>query len=393
MKLRLFLVAVLVCALFTGCPSTSKLATVVCGNQLCDQNGDVIVLRGLNRASLEWRCVNKDYPGFISDDPPGTDGRSEAYIDTVVSSLLAWHVNAVRLPVNESCWNGTAPGPYSGAPYRRFVSILIVKLAKQRVRVVVDDHWSSSDNTASVQDIMPNRLHSLIFWHSFAAATKGAPSVVLDIAQEPWPQCNSIPNPDHRWDCSHYNDADKVHGENWARWNYYVHGGVYGNGIDYAGIADVIAAVRSEGNRNVIAVSGLGSGNSLFEDWPKWIHPLDDQLAATIHTYDFSGANVATKTDTLDPPGYLNADVDPSAAVAPFILGEFGSDSCTGEDEDDFTLKTTRWLDVHGYSGFAWAYAAEQECNGLNASNTTGAVRPGAGDVVHTWLASHDGGN
>ena len=46
-----------------------------------------------------------------------SDGPTDA---ASIAAMKAWHINAVRVPLNEDCWlgiNGVKP-QYGGAPYR-----------------------------------------------------------------------------------------------------------------------------------------------------------------------------------------------------------------------------------------------------------------------------------
>src|SRR5215469_11660783 len=78
------------------------------GNHLVDGKGNVVRLLGVNRSGFEYSCVEE---GQIIEGP--TDWAS-------VQAMKSWHINAVRLPLNESCWLGTggAEPSLSGANYR-----------------------------------------------------------------------------------------------------------------------------------------------------------------------------------------------------------------------------------------------------------------------------------
>src|SRR4029077_2342586 len=77
------------------------------GNHLVDETGKTVRLLGVNRSGAEYECVEE---GQIFDGP--TDQAS-------IEAMLSWHINAVRVPLNESCWlgiNGVDPS-LSGATY------------------------------------------------------------------------------------------------------------------------------------------------------------------------------------------------------------------------------------------------------------------------------------
>src|SRR5690242_14308807 len=56
--------------------------------------GKRVVLRGVNRSGTEYACIQ----GFgIFDGPSGA---------TSVGAIASWHVNFVRVLLNEDCWLG-----------------------------------------------------------------------------------------------------------------------------------------------------------------------------------------------------------------------------------------------------------------------------------------------
>ena len=65
----------------------------VAGNRLVNSRGRPVVLHGVNRSGTEFLCVQGH---GIFDGP--TDQAS-------ISAMKAWGINAVRIPLNEGCWN------------------------------------------------------------------------------------------------------------------------------------------------------------------------------------------------------------------------------------------------------------------------------------------------
>src|SRR5256885_16357465 len=87
--------------------AAAPLSISVSGNHLINGSGQTIRLLGVNRSGTEYACI-QGWGLF--------DGPNDA---TSVAAMAAWHINAVRLPLNEDCWlniNGVHPS-YGGAAF------------------------------------------------------------------------------------------------------------------------------------------------------------------------------------------------------------------------------------------------------------------------------------
>ena len=91
----------------------------VVGNQIVDaRSGQVFVPRGVNWPSFEYAC--KDGYGYSNSANRRTVGP-----DAAGAALIAsWHINTVRLPLNQDCWLGDDGLPKFGkaSGYRAAVS-------------------------------------------------------------------------------------------------------------------------------------------------------------------------------------------------------------------------------------------------------------------------------
>src|SRR5579863_6724396 len=88
--------------------SASLNGIAVSGNRLVDGSGNTVQLQGVNRSGTEYACV-QGWGIF--------DGPNDA---TSARAIASWHVNIVRVLLNEDCWlgiNGIAP-QYSGQNYQ-----------------------------------------------------------------------------------------------------------------------------------------------------------------------------------------------------------------------------------------------------------------------------------
>src|SRR3954464_7410670 len=81
-------------ALAVLCASPAGAKLHVSRNHLVD-NGRVVRLLGVNRSGTEYMC--RGGFGDVFDGP--SDQAS-------VSAMRTWRINAIRVPLNESCWLG-----------------------------------------------------------------------------------------------------------------------------------------------------------------------------------------------------------------------------------------------------------------------------------------------
>src|SRR5438105_4262851 len=113
--------------------AASPLAVHVQNNQLVDADGNVLRLLGVNRSGSEYMCVG----GSAVFDGP---------VDAVaIAAIKAWHVNTVRVPLNEDCWLGInlpASNPWIGAPYRQAIVDFVQRLNSAGLYAILDLHWN-----------------------------------------------------------------------------------------------------------------------------------------------------------------------------------------------------------------------------------------------------------
>jgi aryl-phospho-beta-D-glucosidase BglC (GH1 family) len=165
--------AVTVTAQAAGPPSVR-----VSGNQLIDGGGHPIRLIGVDHSGSESACV--DGEGFF--DPPDAD------TPAMIAAMSSWHVDAVRVPLNEDCWLGiNLPYPsLGGAAYRAAIVHYVGDLNAAGLDVILDLHWSApGSETALGGQVMADEDHSPSFWLSVAGTFKGDQGVVFDLYNEP----------------------------------------------------------------------------------------------------------------------------------------------------------------------------------------------------------------
>ena len=294
-----------------GCiaPAPAQAATLavqVNGNRLVDQNGTPLRLLGVNRSGTEYACVQ----GWGIFDGP-SDAAS-------IAAIASWHVNAVRVPLNEDCWlgiNGVNPS-YGGANYRSAIGGYVSRLHAAGLVVVLDLHWNAPGTTLALgQQVMADADHSPAFWSSVASYFLSDPAVVFDLYNEP-------------------------HDISWACWR---DGCTTSGGWQAAGFQSLVNAVRATGATQPVLVGGNGWAGDL-SSWLTY-RPTDPahQLAASVHVYNFSGCTTQS---------CWASTIAPVAAVVPVVSGEIGENDCAHSFIDSYMA----WADTAGVSYLGWTW-------------------------------------
>lgn len=296
----------------------------VSGNHLVDSTGATVRLLGANRSGGEFMCVQ----GYGVWDGPVDDASIEA--------MAAWHIQAVRIPLNEECWLGLSniDPRYGGTNYQNEVKGFVSRLEAHGITPIVEMHWNQgtytgpssgcSDVHATCQKPMPDAQYAPSFWTGVANTFKGDTAVVFDLFNEPYPE--------------------RATGSETSGWTCWRDGGTCA-GIPYqvAGFQSLVDAVRATGATNVILLGGLAYSNDLTQ-WLQY-EPSDPtgNLAAFAHLYNF---NSCSSTSCFD------SQLAPVAAQVPLTLSEIGENDCG----HGFVDTVMNWADSHavGYLGWTW---------------------------------------
>jgi hypothetical protein len=299
------------------------------GNQLVDRAGNPVRLLGVNRPGTEYQCVEGDE---FFDGP--TD-------DASIQAIKRWRVNAVRVPLNESCWlgiNGVDPS-LSGEAYQNAIHEFVDRLERAGLYVILDLHWAAPGKHRATGLIpMPDADHAADFWRSLATSFRDDRAVLFDLYNEPH---------DISWECWRFGcDAEDA----WFGW------------YRAAGMQELVDAVRSTGARQPIMLGGL----NWAQDLSGWLTqlPLDPAkaLVASNHTYE-----------TLTPCyGSCRATLSRVAKRFPVVTGEIGEDDCNHDYIDDYM----RWADRHGISYLGWAWYLNSDCKPSLIENFSGKPTP-----------------
>ncbi|HEX6393634.1 MAG TPA: glycoside hydrolase family 5 protein [Acidimicrobiales bacterium] len=302
-------------ALTFASSATAGLSVRVAGNALVDGSGRPVRMLGVDRSGTEYACTG----GWGIFDGPSDAGS--------VSTMASWHIDAVRVPLNEDCWlgiNGVKPAD-SGPNYSAAIEGYVSELNAAGIVAILDLHWSAPGTTlAQGQQVMADADHSPAFWSSVASAFKSNPAVVFDLYNEP-------------------------HDISWSCWR---NGCVTSGGWQAAGMQTLVDAVRSTGASQPIMIGGLGWAGDL-SGWlaNKPVDP-DNQLAASVHVYNFGGCSASCWDSTIAPV----------ARTVPVVTGELGEDDCAAGFIDSYMS----WADAHGVSYLGWAWDT-YSCGGFPA--------------------------
>ena len=302
------------------------------GNKLVDAGGGTVVLHGVDRPGADYQCVEGN--GIFA----GPTGQAS------VNAMKSWDINAVRLPLNEACWNGESyvDPAYAGANYRKAIKAYVSLLNSDGIVVILDLQWSDGvdpGNTSCVsaeaicEKLMPDAAESVPFWSSVARTFKGNDAVLFDLFNEPYPE-RVLPTEDAAWEC-------------WLKGS-----SSCAPGIPYtvAGMQTLVNAVRATGANNVIMLGGLSGANDLTE-WLKY-EPKDPDhsLVASWHSYNFNGCNNLQ---------CWTSQISPVIASVPVIAGEIGENDCA----DDYIDPLMAYLDSKDTSYLAWSWNVQRGCS------------------------------
>lgn len=288
-------------------------ALTVVGNHLVT-DGKTMRLLGVQQQGLEYMCLFS--ADFLFDST-----HDQATID----AMKSWHVNTVRLPINESCWLGKKGVVADKNSYRQAVVDWVNMLRANGLFVIIDSHVAS-DGSGPATDILPMADHTAIaMWKSVAKTFKTVPGVIFDLYNEP----NNID-----WKC-------------WLK-GCKIPAGTNLNTRAYqaVGMQKLVSAVRSTGATQPILLDGVNWAN----DNSQWMafKPKDklNQLIVDEHVYGPTDDNAAPCGD--DCRSVLTS----LAASVPVVTGELGEIDCQHGYIDDYMA----WADSVGvgYLGETW---------------------------------------
>jgi endoglucanase len=310
----------------------------VSGNHLVDLAGKPVRLLGVDRSGAEFSCVNGT--GFF-------DGPTDS---TSIAAMLAWHIDAVRLPLNEDCWLGIngVSATYSGTNYASAIGDFVHALNAAGLVVILDLHWNAPGmQLAKGQQVMADADHSVAFWSSVASYFKSDPGVVFDLYNEP-------------------------HDISWSCWQS---GCTTSGGWQAAGMQSLVNAVRQAGASQPIMLGGLNWAGDLSSWLAYEPNDPDGQLIASLHVYNFAFCNSSLCWNNI---------VAPLSSKVPVVTGELGENDCGSS----FINSYMPWADSHDISYLGWTWNTWSCTNGPALISDYNGTPTSFGQGLQAHLAS-----
>ena len=327
-------VALLLATGIASCSTTSAVAVHVSGNRLVYSNGAVAVLHGVNLSGTEYACV-QGHGIFVGPHGPAS-----------IAAIRQWNVDAVRIPLNEACWNGDGyvKARYAGIRYRNAIIQYVHLLNLNGMVAILDLHWTDGVYTgpssgcsswnAVCEKPMPDGRGALPFWSSVASTFKDNDGVIFDLFNEPFPDRAITPAA--------------------AAWSCWLNGGIScSSGIHYrvAGMQDLVNTIRATGADNVIMLGGLSFSNDLAGWLAFKPYDPDHNLVAAWHSYNFNSCNNHACWQSM---------ISSVVSHVPVIASEIGETDCT----DGYINPLMRFLDSESSGYLAWAWNSKFKCSG-----------------------------
>ena len=310
----------------------NKIILNVSGNNIMDNKGNIVTIKGFCLPGLEWR---KDGVHLSPQD---------------IANIKKWKTNVVRISLNQTFWTDSEPATKLGS-YKQIIDAIIAESIKNNMAVILDLHWTDEGAAINGQTPMAD-AKSLVFWKEVATTYKNFGTVMFELYNEPF-------------QISH---------------NVWLNGGVYTGpdsrfiGKTYTGYTQLLKAVRDTGAKNICIVNGLDWGYDLSfvgSNNGKYLIK-DNNIVYGSHPYSYKGLNNTHKGVNMplfaeNFSGILNNH--------PIIFTEWGGDS------------DNLWLDHEMYS----AYLQYMNTNNINYCGWAWYVdpsKPGFPCLISDWAGT-----
>ena len=146
-------------------------------SELMDAGGTAVHVHGVNLSGTEYACIQ----GWGIWSNPAQAAAADA------QSMLLWHINMVRVLLNEDCWLGltttgqyTTDSAYYGSNYRTAIVNFVDLLHSYGIYTEIVDMWNAPGTAeATYQDAEPDEDNSPAMWASMAQTFKNDPDTIL----------------------------------------------------------------------------------------------------------------------------------------------------------------------------------------------------------------------
>jgi hypothetical protein len=298
----------------------------VSGNTIVNQQGQQVILRGIDRSGTEYMCIQGN--GIF-------DGPSDA---ASVQAMKSWGINAVNIGLNEDCWLGIngVPSTMGGTAYQQAIINYVHLLESNQIYPTITLFWGAPGTqkaTGLSVFPMPDNDHSNTFWQSVATTFKSDTEVILRLAEEPHPGGNS--NSTAIWQC--WKNGGSSCSESYTT----------------VGMQTLVTTIRTAGATNIIAVPGIQYAATM--DQFLTYKPTDSlhNLMGIVDVYPGGGSNDSSGCIGVS---CYNSQYAPVIAQMPFMAGEFGesvnADVCSVSASNTFM----DWMDQHNSGYLAWTW-------------------------------------
>jgi hypothetical protein len=327
-------------------------------------------MHGVDLSGSEYACIQNF--GIFSGAQ-----NTQADVDT----MLSWHINFVRIQLNEDCWLGVNVGGISAyvdtgpgvGPYATAVEDFVKLLHSNGIYTEIVDMWNAPGKDRAVGQsgssrafqsgayYGPNEDHSPAMWASMARAFANDSMTILSPAGE-----ENVSMACQMHGCSNEgkapNDVDRLRGCGSGCYYYRV-----------AGLSQAVDVMRSGGFKGPIALECAGFGGTCDQgSGASWLaeKPSDSltpsQIMAEVHNYGSGSCTTSSCWNSQYLP-ILQAGY-------PLFYGELGegiNSGCT----DSYLPQATSWADAYGVGYMNWTWTVgTRDCYALLTSYGTGAT-------------------
>lgn len=133
----------------------------VLGDNIVDNEGKVIRLKGIARPSLEWNAQGE----FLSEQD--------------FANMKKWGANAIRISLNQSSWFKSKPLDVKGS-YKQIIDAIVYHATQNGMVIILDLHWTKDGGQPNMAD-----KDSLKFWKGVATQYKDFGNVIFELFNEP----------------------------------------------------------------------------------------------------------------------------------------------------------------------------------------------------------------